>query len=84
MNQGISILQGPHQVAQKFSSTTLPAIVGKLHRLPLASFRVKSGAVLRSFSGLTAARTDVPGFEHAVMQDNGDEHGSKLAPGLPS
>ena len=32
MNQGISILQGPHQVAQKLSSTTFALIIGQLHR----------------------------------------------------
>src|SRR5579862_3797572 len=52
MNQGISILQGPHQVAQKSTKTTLPRKSDKRTTLPLASFNSKSGAFLRSFSGL--------------------------------
>src|SRR6478736_5975232 len=52
MNQGISILQGAHQVAQKFSRTTLPRKSESLTGLPEASSRTKSGAILRA-SGFT-------------------------------
>src|SRR5215831_6159999 len=63
MNQGISILQGPHQVAQKSSSTTLPLKSDSLTVLPCASFRAKSGATLRSLSSFTAAFTDLCGAQ---------------------
>src|SRR5262249_49904586 len=60
MNHGISILQGPHHVAQKFSRTTLPLKSESFTFLPVTSFSSKSGATFRSFSAVTAARTLVP------------------------
>src|SRR6185312_5092200 len=45
-NQGISVLQGTHHVAQKLSTTTLPLKSFKGTARPEASCRVKSGAVL--------------------------------------
>src|SRR5579862_6221407 len=50
MNQGISTLQGPHHVAQKFRSTTLPLYWESFTVAPVASFRAKSGVGLRSFT----------------------------------
>src|SRR5439155_19920206 len=38
---GISTLQGPHHVAQKFSTITLPANELSATSLPFVSFRVK-------------------------------------------
>jgi|SRR5579875_2184526 len=64
-NHGISIAQGPHQVAQKFNSTTLPRKSESETRLPLASVKVKSGAGLRSFS-LRAMRWEDGVLLHAV------------------
>src|SRR3954451_17862704 len=55
INQGISILQGPHQVAKKSSSTTLPLYSSSRTVLPLASLRANSGAGWRSTSGFTLA-----------------------------
>src|SRR5579859_6645629 len=43
-SQGISILQGSHQVAQKFSSTALPFKDESRTACPCRSPRVKSGA----------------------------------------
>src|SRR5579862_6197838 len=63
MNHGISILQGPHQVAQKSSSTTLPLKSDNFTVLPWASFKAKSGATLRSLSSFTAAFTDLCGAQ---------------------
>src|SRR5579885_2918123 len=60
MNQGISILQGPHQVAQKLSRTTFPLKSESFTVFPVASLSSKSGAALRSFSAVTAARTLLP------------------------
>src|SRR3954468_5921001 len=40
-NHGISILQGPHHVAQKSSSTTLPFSEARLTSLPPTSFSAK-------------------------------------------
>src|SRR5579872_3392068 len=50
MNQGISTLQGPHHVAQKLRSTTLPLYSESFTVAPVASFRAKSGVGLRSFA----------------------------------
>ena len=47
MNHGISILHGPHQVAQKLSKTTFPLSSESLTRDPFASVKLKSGAALR-------------------------------------
>jgi hypothetical protein len=47
MNQGISILQGPHQVAQKLSNTTLPLQSASETWTPFASARVKFAAAFR-------------------------------------
>ena len=49
-NQGISKAQGPHQVAQKFSKTTFPRKSLNFTDFPFASFKVKSGAILRSLT----------------------------------
>src|ERR1041385_9307662 len=44
-NDGISILQGPHHVAQKFSSTALPRSEERRTSLPSGTlFSVKSGS----------------------------------------
>src|SRR5205085_22642 len=58
MNQGISILQGPHHVAQKFTRTTFPLRSESLSVAPVASLREKSGAGLRSFASLTETFAD--------------------------
>ena len=42
---GISLMQGPHQVAQKSTTTTLPSRAARLSRPPLRSGRSKAGAV---------------------------------------
>src|SRR5580692_11360358 len=63
MNHGISILHGPHHVAQKFSRTTLPLESESLTEAPLASVRVKSGAALRLISDDDAARTGDDGAQ---------------------
>src|SRR4051812_38535005 len=62
MNQGISILQGPHQVAQKSSSTTLPFSEASLTSLPSTSLSVK----LRLAGLASAAHFDVAGGGAAV------------------
>src|SRR5580704_19533762 len=56
MNQGISILQGPHHVAQKLSSSTLPLKSESRKAAPFASLRMKSGAALRSSATLSSVR----------------------------
>src|SRR5271167_4526038 len=56
MNQGISILQGPHHVAQKLSNTTLPLKSESRKGAPLASLRLKSGAVFRSSATPSSVR----------------------------
>src|SRR5437764_6739971 len=48
MNQGISSAHGPHQVAQKFKTTTFPRRSLNLNAFPSPSLRVKSGAGFRS------------------------------------
>src|ERR1035438_856485 len=53
MNQGISILHGPHHVAKKSNSTTFPLYSSRCTVLPSASFSANSGAGLRSVTGLT-------------------------------
>ena len=40
---GISLAQGPHQLAQKFSSTGLPLKSARVRVAPSASVMVKSG-----------------------------------------
>src|SRR6516162_1360302 len=47
MNIGISTLHGAHHVAQKFSNTTFPRSSDSRTGLPLESFSVKSGAIVR-------------------------------------
>src|ERR1700687_1798598 len=44
MNHGISILHGPHQVAQKFSRTALPRRSDRRRFVPSRDCSVKSGA----------------------------------------
>ncbi len=51
--------QGSHQVAQKFSNTTLPRKSESCTTLPSASLSEKLGAGLRDASAL---RCDAPGF----------------------
>ena len=46
MNQGISILQGPHQVAQKFSRTTFASILGQLDGFASDVFQSEIGREL--------------------------------------
>src|SRR3984885_3253751 len=43
-SHGVSILQGPHQVAQKFSRTALPRRSDSRMLLPSSDCKVKSGA----------------------------------------
>src|SRR5580704_7495897 len=58
VNHGISTWQPPHQVAQKFNNTTLPFRAEIRTGLPEASFKSKSGAILRSgWGNRLAART---------------------------
>src|ERR1700734_1709692 len=54
MNQGISVPQPWHQVAQKSSSTTFPLYPDNFSGAPLESSRVKSGAILRELSDAEA------------------------------
>src|SRR5262245_16112116 len=51
MNQGISILQGPHQVAQKSSRITLPLNDDSFTSLLLMSFSVKLRFAGFAFAG---------------------------------
>ena len=62
-NQGISTLQGPHQVAQKLRSTALPLYSDKVTTLPSESFSLNSGAFLRSFVGRTLAASALDSVE---------------------
>src|ERR1051326_2749430 len=55
MNHGISILQGPHQVAQKSRMTTLPLNAARPTSLFWRSFSVKS-----SFAGFALAGHAAP------------------------
>src|ERR1044071_7473690 len=65
MNHGISILQGPHQVAQKSSSTTLPLSAASFTSLPSTSLRVKF-----MFAGLAfAAQAAVGGAPAGACTD---------------
>jgi hypothetical protein len=54
MNHGISILQGGHHVAQKFSNTGFPCKADNRTGWPEESFNVKSGATapIASFDGM--------------------------------
>src|ERR1700690_1503484 len=58
-NQGISMRQGSHHVAQKFSNTTLPRKSESCTSLPSASLSEKLGAGLREASALGG---DAPAF----------------------
>jgi hypothetical protein len=64
MNHGISILQGPHQVAQKSSSTTLPLSDASFTSLPSTSFSVKF-----RFAGFAFAAHAVVGGAAARRRD---------------
>ena len=48
------ILQGPHHVAQKLSSSTLPLKSESRKGAPFASLRLKSGAAFRSSAKLSS------------------------------
>src|SRR5262249_29395602 len=54
MNQGISILQGPHQVAQKSSRITFPLNDDSFTSLLLMSFSVKLRFAGLAFAGQLA------------------------------
>src|SRR5712691_3589427 len=59
ISQGISTRQGPHHVAQKFTSTTLPLYCASVTSLPSRSLKVTSGAG----TGVSAALTKgLPSF----------------------
>ena len=64
-NQGISIRQGSHQVAQKFSNTTLPRKSESCTILPSASLSEKLGAGLRDASAFRCVAPALSGEEHA-------------------
>src|SRR5580692_10023450 len=51
ISHGISSLQGPHHVAQKFSRTALPLYSESETDLPSTVFRVKEGAGFSRKSG---------------------------------
>src|SRR5450432_1253870 len=61
MNQGISVWQPWHQVAQKFTRPTFPLRSVSLTSLPFASFKLKSGAGVRPLGGLRLAWTGADG-----------------------
>src|SRR6266576_3200933 len=71
MNQGISTWQPSHQVAQKFTRTTLPLRSASLTSLPSISFRLKSGARLRSLGGF---RPDWVGTDGNRLCHTATEH----------
>src|SRR5437868_11309756 len=66
MNHGISILQGPHQVAQKSSRITLPLNAARLTGLFDRSFSVK----LR-FAGFALAGHAAPAGAAASISEKG-------------
>ena len=53
MRSGISTRHGPHQVAQKLTSTTLPRHSAEEIVLPLMSVTLNSGTSIGSFSSRT-------------------------------
>src|SRR5580700_6597847 len=66
-NQGISILHGPHQVAQKFRTTGLPRKSDRRTVLPSRDCRVKSGAM----PFIWALPVAIPGEEwRAILKPN--------------
>src|SRR5260370_38250534 len=56
ISQGISILHGPHQVAQKFTKTTLPLNRLRETSWSSRSFKVKSGEAVGLSGYVFAAR----------------------------
>src|SRR6202012_1981561 len=74
INSGISILQGSHHVAQKFTSTTLPFSEARLTSLPSRSFSVSSG------SGFASSLDSVFVSEAAVVFGNRVALSAKCAP----
>src|SRR5580693_1054284 len=80
MNQGISILQGPHHVAQKLSSSTLPLKSESRRGAPFASLRLKSGAAFRSSATLSSVRA----WLGAEEQPTSSEVASAMAAKGPS
>src|SRR5271163_425643 len=79
MNQGISILQGPHHVAQKLSNTTLPLKSESRKGAPFASLRLKSGAAFRSSATLSSVRA----WLGAEEQPTSSEVASAMAANRP-
>src|ERR1700693_2556466 len=65
INQGISIWQGPHQVAQKSTMTVLPRKSDSFTVLPFTSFNSKLGASLRSLDSFTDCACAVGAWEQA-------------------
>src|SRR6476469_2701347 len=57
MNDGISLMQPPHFVAQRSSRTALPLKLESETALPPASSKTKSGADLRADGGSRGTRT---------------------------
>ena len=72
--QGISTLQGSHQVAQKFTRTTSPLYCARVTSLSLRSFRVTVGASVGLAGALAARRAGrrefVVGPDHDGKQRN--------------
>src|SRR5579863_268625 len=69
MNDGISLIQPPHLVAQRSRRRGLPLKLDSETDLPDASSSTKSGAVLRTDCGSRAARISVACTrEHAVKR----------------
>src|SRR5258705_11595374 len=56
MNDGISLMQPPHLVAQRSNKRALPLKLDSGTDLPAASSNTKSGAGLRADCGSTATR----------------------------
>src|SRR5262245_11109791 len=64
MNQGISILQGPHHVAQKSRSTTFPLNDESFTSLLLRSLRVKFKLAGLAFAGHVPPAANAPSDDH--------------------
>src|SRR6478672_10019417 len=76
INQGISILQGPHHVAQKSRRMTLPLNADSFTSLLLRSFSVKLRFAGLAFAGQLAAPAAPPPSPVADASWSSDGHGS--------
>src|SRR5688572_32507082 len=81
-NPGISALHGPHHVAQKFRSTTLPLYADSDTSLPSTSFIVKSKLACLAFA-MHAAEVGSSSCE-AAATGSVDALGVLVAAGSPS